>query len=231
MTVTLLAPAYDEEAVIEDFVRKVVPTLTQGSELLIVDDGSVDATPTILDRLAREHPLLRVVRHPVNRGLGAALATGFATARGDVVVTLDADLSHPLELVETLVAGTVDADAVFASRFMPGGGMVGVPRWRRVISALGNLVFRRLFRTNVRDLTTGMRAYRRDVVSALELRATGFDCQLEIAVRLLASGATITEVPLVLTNRAAGTSKMRYLRLVPAYGRTVASALRLRWRR
>ncbi len=227
--VTILAPAYQEEAVVGQFVEAALASLLPSWELLIVDDGSTDGTADTLSRLEEADPRLRVVTHERNRGLGAALASGFAAARGRIVVTVDADLSHPLELIPRLVAACNDADAAFASRFVPGGGMVGVPWLRAWLSRIGNLVFRLLFWTRLRDLTTGLRAYRTDLVRRLGFRAKGFEAQLEISVRLIRRGAHIAEVPLLLKDRAAGTSKMRYLPLIPKYGTTVVRMLWVRW--
>ncbi len=229
MSVTLLAPAYNEEAVIADFVPAAIGALHPGWELLVVDDGSTDATGDLLEKLAAGHPELRVVTHERNGGLGAALATGFAAAAGDVVVTIDADLSHPFDLLPALVAACETADAAFASRFVAGGGMPGVPLLRRAISGLGNLAFRALFRTRVRDLTTGYRAYRAAALRALDLRSTGFEAQLEISVSLVHAGCTIAELPLQLSTRAAGESKMSYLRLLRGYGSVVLRMFALRW--
>jgi dolichol-phosphate mannosyltransferase len=231
VTVTILAPAYDEEAIIERFVSTVVPVLEPGWELLVIDDGSTDATPRILARLAVQHPQLRVLTHPQNRGLGSALATGFASARGDLVATMDADLSHALDLLPTLVAACDDHDAAFASRYVAGGGMVGIPWRRRVISRTANLGLRAVFMSPVRDLTTGYRVFRTSVVRQLPLRARGFEVQLEISVRLLAAGRRIAEIPLVLTDRSAGSSKMRYLRLIRSYGAMVFRLIGVRYRR
>jgi len=228
---TILVPAYNEALVIRDFVETIAPSLPPGAELLVVDDGSIDETPHILGELAAGVPALRVVTHEVNRGIGGALATGFASAAGDVIVTMDADLSHPGELVTRLADGCRVADAVYGSRYVAGGGMEGVPGWRMAISRFANAVIRSLLRTSVRDLTTGMRAFRREVVRDLRIDATGFEAQLEITARLLAAGRRIDELPMVLRNRSAGESKMRYLRLAPRYARTLTRMLGVRWGR
>ena len=128
---------------------------------------------------------------------------------------MDADLSHPLDLLPDLVAGCGTADACYGSRFVPGGGMVGVPLWRSAISQVANIILRAAYRFPTRDLTTGYRAYRAEAVHGLDLVGEGFETQLEITIRLIAAGKTITEVPLVLTTRVAGESKMRYLSLIP----------------
>ena len=226
---TLLIPAYNEEAVLERFLDAALGSAAPDWELLVVDDGSADRTGDIADAAAQSHDSVRVIHHSRNRGLGGALATGFRNAQGDVVVTIDADLSHPLDLVPRMVAETAHSDVVFASRFIAGGSMLGVPQHRVLISTLANRVLRVLLRTQTHDLTTGLRAYRRPAVQSLDLRATGFAVQLEITVRLEAAGCRAVEVPLVLGNRAAGESKMRYLQLLPRYAAVTASLLWLRW--
>ncbi|HEX6422072.1 MAG TPA: glycosyltransferase [Acidimicrobiales bacterium] len=227
--VTVVVPAFNEALVVREFVGTVAPSLPEGAELLVVDDGSTDLTPALLADLSREVENLRVVTHDRNRGIGAALATGFRSASGDVIVTMDADLSHPVELVTRLVDGCRVADAVYGSRYVAGGAMEDVPLWRVVISRAANAAIRVALRSSVRDLTTGMRAFRSDAVRDLRLDATGFEAQLEITVRLLAAGRRIDEVPMVLRNRTAGESKMRYLALVPRYARVFARMLEVRW--
>ncbi len=224
---TVLAPAYNEEAVIQSFLDAVLARLPDGWEILVVDDGSNDATPEILNRQTDSR--VRVVTHSENRGLGAALATGFRHAVGEVVVTMDADLSHPLELLMPMVEGCEIADAVYASRYVKGGGMSGVPVFRRWISVLANWVFRILFCSRVKDLTTGYRAYRRSVVEKLNLVGTRFEAQFEITVRLITAKARIDEIPLVLVPRAAGESKMRYLRLIWRYLKMTVRMIGVRW--
>jgi dolichol-phosphate mannosyltransferase len=229
--VTIVAPAYNEEEVIERFVRTVHQELPPSWNLLVVDDGSEDRTYEILSVLSGEFPSLQVVQHESNAGMGAALATGFTQAAGAIVVTMDADLSHPLALAPDLAIACETHTAAFGSRYVSGGGMVGVPTWRVAISRVANGVMRLLFRSRVRDMTTGYRAYRRDAVTHLGLAGRGFETQLEITVRLIASGASIVELPMVLTNREIGESKMRYAKLLPIYGGMVLRLLPLRWAR
>ena len=229
MKVTILAPAYNEEDAIDQFIGAVMPHLEDDWEILVVDDGSTDSTPERLAALAAANPKLRVVTHEQNAGIGAALATGFAAIPDGIIVTMDADLSHPLDLLPDLVAGCENADACYGSRFVPGGGMVGVPLWRSAISQIANVILRAAYRSPTRDLTTGYRAYRADAVHDLDLVGGGFETQLEITIRLIAAGKTITEVPLVLTTRVAGESKMRYFSLIPPYGLMALRLLGLRW--
>ena len=228
MRLTVLTPAFNEEDVIERSCAEILRALPEDGELLVVDDGSVDATPKLLAAAAAADERMRIVTHSANRGLGAALSTGFANATGDVIVTMDADLSHPIALMDELVSACLGADAAFASRYIAGGGMHGVPWWRQAVSRTANGVLRRALRLPVRDITTGYRAFRAEVVRGLPLESTGFEVQLELSARLVASGRKIVEVPLVLEQRAAGMSKMRYFRLIPRYAHAFTLARRLR---
>lgn len=223
--ITVLAPAYNEAPVIEKLVRAVMGAL-KGSfefELLIVDDGSSDETPYILKRLQREYPNLVVVRHSENRGLGAGLMTGFRSARGNIIVTMDANLSHDPKLIPEIVATLENSvDIVIASRFVKGGGMEGVPLWRNLISRAGNMVLGVFLRMGVRDHTSGFRGYRAKLVKEIRNVSKGFEAQLEILLALNSTRVPVVkEVPLMLKNRGAGESKMRYFQLVPRYLRAI----------
>lgn len=228
-SVTILSPALNEEAVIERFIDNARDHLEHDWELLIVDDGSTDRTPEILTKAAETEPRLRVVTHGSNRGLGAALVTGFQNATGDVIVTMDADLSHPFELLPVLIKGCETSDAVYGSRYIKGGGMEGVPLMRVLVSRIANMILRIVFATSVTDLTTGLRAYRREAIRDLDVSGTGFETQLEITVRLIAAGRSISEVPLLLKERFAGESKMRYLRLIRRYSRMALRLIGVRY--
>lgn len=227
--ISIVIPAFNEEAIIADMIRSLHLRvgLAEAYEVIVVDDGSTDATPGILQELADADPRLRVVRHPQNLGLGAALLTGFQAAQGRIVVTMDADLTHTPEMIPQLVEACT-VDFVVASRYVVGGGMVEVPAWRVVLSRVANIGFQVLFLTRLRDITSGFKAYRTERLRELAITSRGFEVQLEITVRLLKSGATFVELPYVLKNREAGESKMRYLRLIPRYLHLLISLIFLR---
>jgi dolichol-phosphate mannosyltransferase len=225
---TVLTPAFNEQDVIERSCAAILAALPEDGELLVVDDGSIDTTPKLLAAVADADPRVHVVTHATNQGLGAALSTGFAHASGDVIVTMDADLSHPVALLASMVDACENADAAFASRYVPGGGMHGVPWWRQAISRRANGVLRRTLRMPMRDITTGYRAFRREVVRDMPVTSSGFEVQLEVSARLVAANRRVVEVPMMLEQRAAGMSKMRYFRLIPRYARAFALARRLR---
>lgn len=230
--ITILVPAYNEEESISPLIHALHDNvqLSEAFEILVVNDGSTDTTRTILDSLSSEIPELRVVDHPQNMGLGCALRSGFRAAQGRLIITMDADMTHPIELIPSLIAAA-DSDVVIASRYVRGGGMSGVPWWRVAISVVANAFFRLLFATRVRDITAGFKCYHAECVRSLDITSRGFEVQLEITISLIARGATFREIPYVLTTRQHGASKMRYLKLISTYLRTTWRLLKLRWQR
>lgn len=229
--ISLLAPAYNEEDVIREFVASLLAglALREDWELVVVNDGSTDKTAEILGELSRTCPNLIVVTHEKNRNLGGALKSGFAAARGRVIVTMDADKTHPPALIAVMVESLNDTDVCIASRYVPGGGMEGVPFHRRLLSRLANALYRFAFRSPVQDNTGGFRAYRAEAVKDIVIEETGFVVQLEIITKLLMRNARFKEVPFVLGNRDLGFSKLNYLKTIPVYIRQVLRLLVLRW--
>lgn len=232
----ILLAAYNEAGALGVVVDGVARAFADGDwTVWVVDDGSTDGTVAAAEVCRRRHPL-RLLRHDINRGLGAALRTGFSAIRAalgprDLVVTLDADNTHPPALIPALVAPIEEggADLVIASRFRPGARVVGVPWFRRILSRGAEAVFRVLLPVSgVRDYTCGFRAYRGSLLKDIEpdrlIGEDGFASQAEILIRLARRGARVREVPLILRyDRKTGVSKMRI-------GRTVRRTLSLAWR-
>jgi dolichol-phosphate mannosyltransferase len=215
--VAVVLPAHNEAGNITPLVTELFRA-GDGARLeldiIVVDDGSVDATAAELATLKRTFGRLHVVTHAVNRGFAQAVRSGIAAAldRGsDAAVFMDSDLSHRPEDMPRLVAALEQGgDIAIGSRFVPGGGMVGVPAWRAAISRVGNAFGRAVLGMSVRDLTTGYRAARRRVLDAVTLTEDGFTIQLESLVKAHAAGFRIVEVPIVLSTRRHGTSHMFY---------------------
>lgn len=217
MTVGVVLPAYNEAGNLGPLVRELNQVLASRpgeARIIIVNDGSTDSTADELRALAAEVPMVDVVTHPVNRGLAAALKTGIARACAtncDAAVFLDSDLSHrPSDMPPMIDAIANGADVVLGSRFVPGGGMQGVPMWRVTISRAGNIFGRLVLGVPFRDLTTGYRAVRRTVLETIQLGEDGFTIQLESVIRAYARGFRVVEVPIVLGTRLHGASSMNY---------------------
>jgi len=239
--IRIVLPAYNEAENLPALLRGVQETMEEAGaayEVIVVDDGSRDRTAAIAEAFAATLPLV-LVRHPVNQGLGATLRDGLHTAleragARDIVVTMDADDTHVPGLIPRMVAAIGEGhDVVIASRYRPGARVCGVPLLRRIMSGGAGLLMRAVFPIpGVRDYTCGYRAYR---VEALRRAAErygsalvdqeGFQCMVDVLLKLRPLGLVFGEVPIVLRyDRKGGESKMRV-------GRTALHTLRLLLRR
>ena len=234
-TVWLVLPAYNEAQNLGPLLDRVRSAWSGRFpfRVLVVDDGSRDQTVAVAQAAGRQIPV-DVVRHERNRGLAAAIRTGLREASrraadDDVIVTMDADNSHPPELVASMLERIrAGCDVVIASRFVRGGREEGVPWRRRLLSRAAGLVFRILCPIRgVRDYTTGFRAYRAALLKELWrlhgdrlVESTAFSVMTEVLLKARALHPRIAEVPLVLRyDFKSGPSKMRLGATIRDYAR------------
>jgi len=236
----LVVPTYNEAENLEALLSAVLPALGAGASdphVLVVDDDSPDGTGRLAERLAAADPRVHVLHHGAKAGLGRAYIAGFkhALAAGaDLVLEMDADLSHDPADLPRLLARSAGADIVLGSRYAPGGGVADWGLGRRLLSRGGSLYARTVLGVGVRDLTGGFKCFRRDVLAALDLdgvRANGYVFQIEMTFRALHAGFTVAEVPIVFRERAAGSSKMTAAVALEAIWKVPALRLRLPRRR
>ena len=198
-TLTVVVPVFNEAATVREILRRVrAAPVTK--EIVVVDDGSTDGTRELLAKEGGDD--LRVILHPANRGKGAALHTGFAAARGDVVVVQDADLEYDPAEFPTLLAPILDgrADAVFGSRFLSAPHRVLYFRHRLgngLLTFLSNLATN----LNLTDMETCYKAVRREVLQGLTLVEERFGFEPEVTAKLARAGARIYEVPCSYSGR------------------------------
>ena len=203
--VSVVCPAFNEESGIAQAIallKKCLDDLPHDAEVILVDDGSTDATVSRALHALEGDSRFRILSHRTNFGRGRALRTGFAEARGSIIVTTEGDLSWGADVVGRMVQKLLDApdlDAIFASPNVAGGGYRNVPWTRVVISRVGNRILRLLHLGRL-TMTTGMtRAYRAWVVQGQYFSRDGKELHLEIAHRLLKLGHRIGEVPAILS--------------------------------
>lgn len=212
MRTLVVVPTYDERANIDELVARTLAVADV--DLLVVDDGSPDGTGRRADELAADEPRMRVLHRERKAGLGSAYRAGLGLGLEegyDVLVEMDADLSHDPAVLPELLAQARDHDLVIGSRYVPGGGVENWPWHRRVLSAGGNLYVRLLTGIPVRDATSGFRAYRAQVLEVIDVRglhSDGYSFQLETALQAWLSGFRIAEVPITFVERVAGASKI-----------------------
>ena len=223
VAVSVVIPMFNEADNVEHTVDQVAQVLgkevTEGPwEIVLVNDGSTDDTWSVARDLAREESRahwLRVVGYARNRGRGFALRTGFAAARGQWIVSTDADLSYsPDQIIGLLqvLREREDVDLVLASAYMDGGSASEVSRPRLAVSRLGNRIlgwFMSPPGQRIHTITCVFRAYRRQVLDSMEIISDGKDIHLEILSKALMLGYNVAEVPAALRGRRRGNSKFR----------------------
>lgn len=239
----VVLPTYQEAENVEVVLRRLRRAVPH-AHVLVVDDGSPDGTAELAEKVADELGSIDVLRRPGKAGLGSAYRTGFAWGierQFDVLVEMDADLSHHPEALPGLLA-VVDAgaDLAIGSRYVPGGSTPDWPPIRRFLSIFGNRYASMVLGLDVRDATAGFRAYRSEIVRRVDLqhsRADGYGFQVEMVYRIVRLGGRIVEVPITFTDRVEGSSKMsgrivvEALSLVTLWGlRDLATGQRLRRR-
>ena len=229
--VIVVLPAYNEEQNIGRLLDSI-DTAMQDEQLpyqvLVVEDGSRDGTLRVLESYLDRVPL-RIHRHEVNQGLGITIRDGLQIAAqiaddADIVVTMDADETHPPGLIFRMVHMIREGhDVVIASRYRPGARVFGVSAFRQLMSIGASMLFRIAFPTRgVRDYTCGYRAYRGRVLRKAVatygdkfVAVTGFQCMIDILLKLRALNVIFGEVPMVLRyDLKQGESKMRIARTV-----------------
>jgi dolichol-phosphate mannosyltransferase len=213
MRTLVVLPTYQEAGNVAEVLRRL-RAAAPAAEVLVVDDSSPDGTADVAKAVAAELGAIDVLVRPGKTGLGSAYRAGFAEglARGyDVLVEMDADLSHdPADLVR-LVGALEDADLAVGSRYVPGGSIPRWSWWRRSLSKWGNRYAGAVLGLSVRDSTSGFRAYRAPALAGADLgsvRADGYGFQIEMVHRVARAGGRVVEVPIRFVDRTEGESKM-----------------------
>jgi dolichol-phosphate mannosyltransferase len=209
----VVIPTFNEA---ENLPLLVPRVLAQGPrvELLIVDDNSPDGTGKIADEIAESNPRVHVLHRDTKQGLGPAYRAGLARALelgADVIVQMDADFSHPPEILPQMFHELEEYDVVMGSRYVNGITVVNWPIERILLSYFGNWYVRKVTRLPITDVTGGFRCMRRNAlekISANRIRANGYTFQMELNYRLAKSGAKIKEIEFFFVDRTRGTSKL-----------------------
>jgi dolichol-phosphate mannosyltransferase len=216
--VTVVVPTYNERENLPKIVDLLAALEIPELHLLVVDDNSPDGTGDVADKLCLDAPIpVGVLHRTVKDGLGRAYVAGMTRALdegADIVIQMDADLSHPAsvipEMIETLQ--TTDAAVVLGSRYVRGGSVAqNWPLRRKLLSLWANFYVNTLLRLGVRDTTAGFKAWRADTLRTINVSAVhsnGYAFQVETNYRTVKHGLRIAEVPIHFEDRTNGASKM-----------------------
>lgn len=206
MLLSVLIPAYQEEATIGEVLRRVAAIDTESlgfdKEIIVCDDGSADRTAALVEEASARDPRVRLVRHPQNRGKGAAIRTALAAAAGDYCLVQDADLEYEVSDYPALLTPLQQgADVVYGSRFLrkrrPDG--MRLPNFvaNRILTTTANL----LYGVSITDEATCFKVFRTDILQSLGLTCTGFEFCPEVTAKLGNRKIRIVEVPIAYTAR------------------------------
>lgn len=205
MPISIVIPTYNEAKNIAVLVAKIAKVLAkQNYEIIVVDDNSPDGTYSIAKELEAKYPLKAICRKN-ERGLASAVLAGFGATKGSILGVMDADLSHPPELIPELVNAIKNgADIAIGSRLIKGGKVEEWPSLRRFISAIARMLARPL--TNIKDSMSGFFFLKRSVIENVKLVPRGYKILLEILVR--GNYKKVKEVPYTFLSRHVGKSKI-----------------------
>lgn len=213
---SVIVPMYNEEENVAQMAAEISQTLQgqiESYEIVLVNDGSTDGTLEAAQRVEENDEHVRVVSYKHNGGRGKALRTGFGHVQGELIATIDADLSYSPETLLDFVRVLEDdseVDLVLASPYMPGGRTEGVPPLRLAVSRWGNVILSASMPERIHTITSIVRGYRREVLESMTLESNGKEIHLEILSKALAMGYRVKEIPAVLRSRQKGQSKFRF---------------------
>jgi len=201
MKLSILMPVYNERTMVERSIAQVLGAPLPEDmerELVVVDDHSTDGTSDILDRLAATTPSIRLFRHGVNRGKGAAVRTAVQQATGDFAIVQDADLEYDPHEYPRLLRPLLDghADAVFGSRYLAGEQTRVLPFWHSMINQGLTLVSNMFCNLNLSDMETCYKAFRTDLLKSIPIRSNRFGFEPEIVIKCAKRMLRIYDVPI-----------------------------------
>jgi dolichol-phosphate mannosyltransferase len=216
--IVVVVPTYNERDSLPLLLSQIAALELPNLHVLVVDDNSPDGTGDIADQLVSDSGgTVGVLHRKAKDGLGRAYVEGMlrALAEGaEIVIQMDADLSHPVPVIPTMVdvLGSTDADVVIGSRYVPGGSTADEWPWhRKALSSFANLYVNTVLRLHVKDATAGFKAWRASALETIDvssIQSNGYSFQVEMNYRAVKRKLKIVEVPIHFEERVEGASKM-----------------------
>ena len=215
MDIAVIIPTYNEAENIKVLIEKILELELNNSKIIIIDDNSPDGTGKIAEGLSKKFKgKIEVIHRKGKLGLGSAYKVGFNKALSqetDVIVTMDADLSHDPNTIPTMLGELKKADMVIGSRYVEGGGIVGFPLWRLTLSTIAQGLCKFFLGIKVSDSTTAFRVYKAKVLKIIKpdsIKSEGYSFLIEVVFRIQKADLKIREVPIIFKARELGKSKV-----------------------
>ena len=204
--ISIIIPTYNEHDNIHILLSRLAKSVLIEHEIIVVDDNSPDGTGDLVARFSKTLPKLRLIRRQEKKGLTSAIVAGVNAAKGNKIVVMDADLSHPPELIPSLISKLNTQDLVIGSRLIKGGGVENWSIHRKLISNGAEFLARLLLKVSVSDPLSGFFAVRRKVLNNTRFRTKGY----KILLNILADNPKLelSEVPYIFKDRCAGETKL-----------------------
>jgi len=217
--ITIMIPVFNEGKIIENSLNRLEDFMKKNYEkyeILIVDDGSTDPTVQIIKKISKKNKKIRVVEHEKNKGIGAAMKTGFKNAKGDVIITMDSDLTYPPQYIPLLLEKMEEenADMVIGTPYAKGGNPNEISPIRFFLSRSVNLMDQILFGLDFTTPTSFFRAWKKKVGRTIEIKFDGFEAVSESAIKTKRKGYKIVEVPLKYNSLEGRISKINIFKTI-----------------
>lgn len=214
---SVIVPTYNEaenlKVLIPELVEKLKPF-----EIIVVDDNSPDDTVQVMTDLTADYPQAKLLVRRDERGIGSAIAKGYDEAAGDVLLSIDADLSMKIEDTAILLNKLEEGcDVVVGSRYIPGGQNRKEAFLPRMASVIGNIVFDKVFKLPVHDVSMNFRVLKKSVWNQIKTVEQDNVMLLEMLVNAHRKGFKVTEIPTIFGDRIMGESKTNIRKLIPRY--------------
>ena len=213
MKILVISPTYNEKKNISHLIENIF-SLNISIDLLIIDDNSPDGTADVVKNKMKKNNRIYLITREGKEGLGTAYCAGFKYAlqnNYDLIIQIDADLSHnPVDIIR-LIEKAKTHDLVIGSRYITGVNVINWPMRRLLLSYCANWYARNLTRVPIKDITGGFKCFRRNVLEAIDLDSIcseGYSFQIEINFLTHNKGFNIKEIPIIFTDRTVGESKM-----------------------
>lgn len=234
MDLSIVIPTYNEKENISVLLAEIFSTLKKNKmkgKVIIVDDNSPDGTGEIANKLAKKYNVY-VIHRKDKKGYGNSIIAGMKSALrtgSDIIITMDSDFSHNPKVIPSMIRKIVNgADVVIGSRRIPGGKIVGWSLWRYFCSSGATRFSKLVLGLKTRDITSGFRAYRKEVLNKIEfesIRSNGYSFLEEILSRMESYNFNIVEIPIVFVDRKHGKSKLSKKEIIKFF----ITILRLRY--